>query len=59
MSYNGDCTRCHGDGEIEKDDDYGLGVSRFVTCWLCHGTGESGYKIEEDDEEEEQDARKT
>ena len=47
-----DCTRCHGDGEIEEDDDYGLGASVFVRCWLCDGTGELDYETEEEEDEE-------
>lgn len=35
------CFACHGEGEVEWDDDGSSG--EFTACWRCKGTGESNW----------------
>ena len=33
-----DCSRCHGEGAIEDDEEFGMSPP-FVNCWQCCGSG--------------------
>lgn len=37
-----DCSTCHGDGEVEDNDDYSP-LPRTRLCWSCGGSGFSPW----------------
>lgn len=38
-----DCFTCHGTGEVEDDEHYGI-VAKMEQCWRCKGSGELPWK---------------
>lgn len=41
--YHPDCSRCHGEGEVEDDDDLMSFRPHYATCWACQGRGQSSW----------------
>lgn len=41
--HSPECSRCHGEGLVEEDDDLMWLRSRFVPCWYCNGSGQSSW----------------
>lgn len=53
--YAPDCSRCHGEGEIEADDDLCSFRPHFERCYSCGGSGVMPWKTCEFCEEEAMD----
>lgn len=49
--YQPECGKCHGDGEVEWDDDI-CSIQEMTTCWQCNGSGLSPWTCCEFCEEE-------
>jgi DnaJ-class molecular chaperone len=37
-----DCSKCGGQGEVERDDGYGPD-EEWIICWLCKGNGNAPW----------------
>jgi DnaJ-class molecular chaperone len=43
-TYHDECSRCHGEGEIEADDDIFTFRPHFERCYACGGRGQNPWK---------------
>lgn len=50
--YHPECSRCHGEGEVEADEGLMTFRPHFERCWSCGGSGEASWKTCEFCEEE-------
>lgn len=41
--YRPECSRCHGESEVEDDDDLFTFRPNFARCWSCAGSGVAPY----------------